>query len=394
VQRRKWTVFGLGAVGLASALTLAAFVAPNRTAAAAKPYTPADPAAIVAHVPARDPAEVAARQAFAASPDDIALAVKLARADIGRYRALSDPRYLGRAQATLARWWSLPAPPADVRLLRGIIEQSIHQFPAARADLDAVIAERPADGQALLTRAVVATVTADYAAARTSCAAVAKLADRIVAATCIAPLDALSDPEGAYKRLAAVINDLPPGVDKSVRTWALTTLGEIAVMRGATNDAELVFMQAQIVDEEDNYGRDALADVYLRAHRYAEASTLLAGREVVDGHLVRRAIAEHLGHGPDAEKLAKMMRERIAAAAERGDRVHLREEAMFALVVEGDAKRAVALAIENWGVQKELADARLLVAAATAAGTPEAAAPVRAWIDANHVHDAILGGAP
>ena len=32
--------------------------------------------------------------------------VALARAEIQRARSLSDPRYLGRAQATLGRWWS------------------------------------------------------------------------------------------------------------------------------------------------------------------------------------------------------------------------------------------------------------------------------------------------
>ena len=101
--RRKLTVLALGAVGLAGALTAAAFVAPNRAVAAAPTYLPADPTRVVATVPARDPSEVAARQALAASPDRVELAVELARGDIQRYHALSDPRYLSRRSTSSPR---------------------------------------------------------------------------------------------------------------------------------------------------------------------------------------------------------------------------------------------------------------------------------------------------
>ena len=142
---RKALVLAIGAVGLAGALTAAAFVAPNRAAAATPVYVPRDAATIVAHVPPRDPREVAERQALAAAPERVELAVELARADIQRARTLSDPRYLGRAQATLGRWWKLAEPPPDVLLLRATIEQSLHDFVAARADLDRLIAVRPDD---------------------------------------------------------------------------------------------------------------------------------------------------------------------------------------------------------------------------------------------------------
>jgi hypothetical protein len=50
----------------------------------------------------------------------------------------------------------------------------------------------------------------------------------------------------------------------------------------------------------------------------------------------------------------------------------------------------VRIARDNWGVQKELADARLLAEAAAAAGDREAAAPVIAWARATGVRDATL----
>ncbi|MGE5180797.1 MAG: tetratricopeptide repeat protein [Acidobacteriota bacterium] len=377
----------LGVVGLAGALTLAAFVAPNHAAAAARTYVPRDAGETVAHVPPRDPREVAERAALAASPERVELAVELARGDIQRARALSDPRYLGRAQATLRRWWGMAEPPPDVLLLRATIEQSLHDFRAARADLDQLIARRPEDAQAHLTRAVVATVTADYAAARASCDAVARLATPLVAMTCRAPLDALAgDADGAYEALAREL-ERARRVDPALRGWALTTLAELAIQRGDEARAAEHLRFALALDPDDAYARAALADVLLEQHDPAAASQLCAGYEQIDNLLVRRAIAEHRAHGPEADALTQKMHERIAAAAERGDRVHMREEAMFELAVDTDQPRALALAKENWTVQKELADARLL---AEAAADRTDAEPVIAWARATGVHDARL----
>ena len=381
-------MFAVGAIGLAVALTAAAFLAPNRAAAATPAYVPADAATIVAHVPPRDPREVAERQALAAAPERVELAVELARADIQRARSLSDPRYLGRAQATLGRWWHLPSPPPDVLLLRATIEQSLHDFEAARADLDQLIAIRPDDAQAHLTRAVVATVRADYAAARESCNAVARLAPPIVAAACKAPLDAMGGHvQDAYQALARVLQQR---TSPALRAWATTTLAELAIQRGDDALAAQHLRDVLAADPGDAYARAALADVLIAQHDPAAASALLKGFEQIDNLLVRRAIAEHAAHGPEAQALEQLMHDRIAAAAERGDRVHQREEAMFVLDVDDDAPRALAIAKANWQVQKELADARVFVRAAVAADDSDAAWPVLTWVKANGITDAWL----
>lgn len=388
-RRRKLVVLGFGALGLAAALTAAALIAPDRAAHAAARYTPTDPAQVVAHVPTREPGEAAARQALAASPANVELAVELAHADIARYRALSDPRYLGRAQATLARWWPIVDAPPAVLLLRATIRQSLHDFPAARADLDRLVAIAPG-AQAHLTRAVVATITGDYAAARQSCTAVAQVASPLVAATCLAPLDALAgQPTAARERLTRTLAQTRNS-DVAIRTWALTTIGELALMEGAHDRAAAVLREVLALDAGDAYARNLLADILLLDDHPADASALLAGRESIDSHLVRRAIAEHAAHGPDEAAMVGQMRDRIAAAAMRGDRIHLREEAMFALAVDGDARRAVTLARDNWQVQKELADARLLARTAVAAHDVAAAAPVAAWAHTTGVRDAEL----
>ncbi|HEY5943975.1 MAG TPA: hypothetical protein VIV40_00715, partial [Kofleriaceae bacterium] len=275
-------------------------------------------------------------------------------------------------------------PPEDVLLLRATIEQSLHQFGAARADLDQLIARRPDDVQAHLTRAVVATVRADYGAARESCAALHRLAAPLIAMTCQAPLDALAgDVDGAYHRLAAAITSRTPA---ELRAWASTTLAELAIQNGDDPLAAEHLRSVLAIDPDDAYARAALADILSPA----EASALLAGYETIDTLLVRRAIAEARAHGPEAAKLVRAMRERFVAAAERGDQVHLREQARFVLAVDSDPDRALVLARRNWDVQKELADARLLVEAAVEARQPSAAAPVIEWARVTGVRDARL----
>ena len=229
------------------------------------------------------------------------------------------------------------------------------------------------------------TVTADYVAARESCTALAANAAPVIAATCMAPLTALAgDVDGAYRTLAATIDSRTPA---SLRAWGVTTLAELAIQRGDDALAQTHLRAVLANDPGDAYALAALADI---TPDPAAASALLAGYEQIDNLLVRRAIAEHRAHGPDAAALVTDMRERIRAAATRGDSIHQREEAMFALAVELDGPRAVRLARANWDVQKELTDARLLVEAAVFARDPAAAAPVLDWARRTGVRDARL----
>ena len=70
--------------------------------------------------------------------------------------------------------------------------------------------------------------------------------------------------------------------------------------------------------------------------------------------------------------------------------MHLQEEARFRFQVYHDEKSALFLAQENWKVQKEPRDARILLDAALAANSPAAAAPVVHWLRASGIEDARL----
>jgi len=85
-----------------------------------------------------------------------------------------------------------------------------------------------------------------------------------------------------------------------------------------------------------------------------------------------------------------MLRARFEEGHLRGDFVHQREEARFLLAIEGNAAGALKMALLNWHVQHEPADARILLESALAQRDATAALPVLAFIQSSHIEDSRL----
>ena len=81
---------------------------------------------------------------------------------------------------------------------------------------------------------------------------------------------------------------------------------------------------------------------------------------------------------------------RFDAARRRGDSLHQREEARFTLAIVGDAPAALKLAQENWKVQKEPADLRILLEAAAAANDTATLKQASEWAASNRLQDVSL----
>jgi len=339
------------------------------------PRRPARDELVLARVPAGEVRGLERR--LGEAPRDLPTAVRLARLHVDESRRRGDPRFLGYAEAALGPWWTETMPPAPVLLLRATIRQSRHEFDAALADLDLLVAGAPDEPQGWLTRAVVLTVRGRYREARQSCAALARLASPLVSRACQAPIDGLTGKAGAARR--AMEEALAAATTGGERAWAHSILGELCLWGGDAAAAERHLGEALRLEPDDRYARGALADLLLDARRPAEARALLADRESDDGLLLRLALAEAALHGPRTA-LAGELRERFAASRRRGEAVHQREEARFALALEGDATKALALAREGWRAQREPWDARLLLEAANAAKEPGAAEPARTWL--------------
>jgi hypothetical protein len=367
--------------------------------AAAAPYIPSADDAVLERLPERsDPSLREIRRlrvALDTNPRDTALAVRLVRRAIGAARETGDPRFLGQAQAALAPWWAQNDPPAAVLLLRATIRQSVHDFTGAIADLDRLITRNPADGQALLTRATVLAVIGKYDEARADCNRIARLTIPLVVAGCLAGPESLSGQAGnAYKSLTATLAQAP-NIDAGLREWALTLAAEISQRRGDAALAESHFRAALKLDARDPYLQTAYADFLLEQQRPSEVVPLLKDNTRNDSLLLRLALAE--SQLPELRADFDMHRADLAArfdaASRRGDSLHRREEARYTLELARQPRVALKLARENWQVQREAADLRILVAAAVATGDPTALQDARSWAESHRLEDTVVNAA-
>ena len=362
----------------------------------AAPYTPKDGSAVIEQLPRRADATQLAlrglRQQLNATPDDLAMATGLAQRYIALARSETDPRYLGYAQAALAPWWHQATPPLSVRLLRATILQSTHKFGLALQDLDAVIAQQPQNAQAWLTRATVLTVQGDYKQATAACARLSALTTQLVTVTCLANIASVTGRAASSERLLDLTLRRSAGTAPELDSWALTLLAEMATRRGESALAEARYQQALAQQPRDSYLLGAYADFLLDRQRPQEVLKLLKDQQRIDALLLRYALALQALPGRQPAVLAAKaeLAARFNAAMQRGDTVHQREQARFALFLQHDIPAALQLAQQNWAIQKEVPDMRILLEAALAARNYGAAQPVLAWIAANGVEDVAL----
>jgi Tfp pilus assembly protein PilF len=364
------------------------------TAAGATPYVPADSKQVIERLPTRtDPQQrelQELRSRLAAVPDNIQLATQLARRYIEIGRGSGDPRYLGYAQAALAPWWKESAPPPDVRILRATLLQNQHRFAMALADLDGLIKQDHGNAQAWLTKATVLQVQGRHDDAKASCARLFALAPELITAVCFANVASVTGQADKACALLQRALDRDRDADAAIRTWAHTLAAETAERLGRSTDAEQHFRQALALDRSDTYLLGAYADFLLDRQRASEVVTLLENRLRADGLLLRYAEALRQLHSPQAERYVRMLQDRFAAAMQRGDTVHQREQARLALRLRNEPKDALRLAQQNWEVQKEPADLRILLEAALAAGDRDAVKTATDWIKHTGLEDTIL----
>src|SRR5258708_31929151 len=92
-------------------------------------------------------------------PENLDLAMELANRQLAMGVAEADPRFVGYARGTLARWWRDDTASSPLRILRARVSQAQHDFVAAADDLKAALREDPDAAQALLVLASIDEVT-------------------------------------------------------------------------------------------------------------------------------------------------------------------------------------------------------------------------------------------
>jgi len=217
-----------------------------------------------------------------------------------------------------------------------------------------------------------------------------RLAPGIATVTCLSSVASLNgDAEKSYQLLLDTVarnTDAAP----AEKIWAMTLLGEIATRLGRIHEAEARFRQALALDPVDPYLLAATADFLLDQNRPDEVISLLRDKTRADALLLRLAVAEkRTGAGP-LKSHVETLRARFENSRLRGSTVHRREEAMFELHLLEHPRKALDLALANWEVQKEPADARILLEAALASNQTAEAQPVLVFVEKNRLEDVRL----
>jgi hypothetical protein len=162
------------------------------------------------------------------------------------------------------------------------------------------------------------------------------------------------------------------------------------VRRGDAAAAEAAYRDALALQRPDVYLQAAYADFLLDRGRASEVLALLKDQTRADVLLLRLAIAAKRTGDARRDTYARELAARFDAARARGDRSHQKEESRFALAVLGQPERALQLALANYGQQKELADARIVLEAAVAARQRAPAEGVLQWMEATGIESPAL----
>ena len=328
-------------------------------------------------------------------PRDAESAVSLVRGCLDLDHANPDPRWLGLATAALSPWSDSLEIPTEIRLARALLSQRSHDFNGALQDLDAVLAVSPRNAEAWLVKSTLHVVRGEYEPARRAAGSLWRLTDSLTASTAVATVASLS---GSAARSCELLERLLASATNSPaarQVWALTQLAETRERLGKDLEAEQAFRKAMRLAPRDPYLVGAFADFLLRTSRASEALNLLAAFPTNESLLLRWVeAARRLQRNSTAYLAAvRKLEETFAVQAERGERVHRREEARFRLRVLGDAPAALTLARENWEIQREPADLVLLQQTATATHSEPDLQRVRDWLATTRLEDVRLNSA-
>jgi tetratricopeptide (TPR) repeat protein len=428
------------AVAAATALTVSVLAASTlalpatanaSTFGGTTPFRPTDPGFVVAELPGRPSRarDGSARQ-LELSRSDPQLAAQLAAALLDQARTSAQPQLYGRAESVLAPWIARPTVPAPLLILEANILQQRHEFGAALELLDRAIGQEPRSSQARLMRANVHIVTGDYERARPDCAWLLGAGEQWTGSVCIAQvLGSTGQLEHARTLLERLMGgeaagpsgqgqlgqgqlgqgqlgqgqfgqgqfgqgQFGQGPTAEVLAWTLSVRADLALRAGALPEAQAMLTQAVALAPASDYTRLALADVLIASNQFAPAVKVLDTSRPSVGVLLRRAIAQSRNHAGHAPESLEELEERLNVSAQRGERTHLREEARLALEFphEGADGRhaALALARDNFNVQRETEDIRLFARAVVAARDPAALATLNEWLQHSHYEDIVI----
>ena len=285
-----------------------------------------------------------------------------------------DPRFIAYADNLLDVWKQVGEENASYWVALGMVHQSRHEFERSLVDLDKALRLRPKDPQALITRTIVLQVLGRFKEAKLCCFKLNGLASPLYVSATAANLASLTGQGSvAIHALESILDRDAQKAGKDELLWAYTSAAEIYTRLNQMALAEDAFLKALKILPEDAYTIGAYSDLLLRMGRFAEAVQLLHDHQMVDGLFLRYVIAQKKLESPGYKSEAVLLESRLKSSLVMNPTGHLREYARFLLDVKNEPESALEAALRNWEVQKEPADADLLLSSAIASNRPEKA---------------------
>jgi hypothetical protein len=204
---------------------------------------------------------------------------------------------------------------------------------------------------------------------------------------------AIDGATGQAKSAAALIEKTMQtghGSNRELRGWMAALQAELYERAGQNQLAEQRYREAITLDKRDAYATAAFADFLLDQRRASEVLKLIPAETNSDILLLRRVLAAHELKLLNAKTLADKLAARYDIARARNGQLHLREEARFVLHVRGDPGYALTLALQNWQLQKEPTDLRILLEAAVATKQRANANIALTWLNKTQLEGRIV----
>ena len=358
------------------------------------PYVPSSDSANLQEVPSTsDPAVLemkTLRSQLDATPHSLPAAIRLAGAYVDYGRQVGDAHYAGYAEAVITPWIANPHPPVSALVTEATILQYRHQFTESRQLLQRTLTIDPANAQAWLTLATLDMVQGDYETAGKDCVQVTRSAGFQIGLACSGNLRSYV---GQARQSLAILQQVETRGDQvstSYQAWVEGLLAEVAERLGDWPLAESHYRKALTILPHDNFLLVAYADFLLDRARPKEVLSLLADHTQSDTAFLRLALAQSALHSTKTQRYIWIMAARFEALRLRGSALFGREQARFALELQHDPQTALSLALQNWHVQREPWDTRLVLEAALAAGQPQAAVEVLGFLQKHKLQDPII----
>ena len=319
--------------------------------------------------------------AWRARPDDVVLATTAARHAFVAALDQGDARWLGNAQAVLARWWKqADVVPAETLFVRGLVRQGLHDFAGAQIDIARAIEKDPQQPEYWSWHLAIDMVQARLQQAQKTCDQIGERFGEIEQQSCQAVLHYRT---GHPQRAIALFNRLARHPDQQgprAKEWIAFHLGEAYRVAGDRQRAVRVWLShMQEANQQPHAMLVSAVELLNDLGRHEEAFTLNRRKARSDALLVQAIRTAQALQRPEADALVDEFKRRLAYQQQRGDLLNERPVIAFQLDVYDQPDQALALAESAWATQREPADAVLFARAAVRVKSGSAAKTLLAW---------------